>query len=204
MGGNTSETIQRAMGGVQIATGVAATAMGQPEVGLPIMLGGIQSTASPNPNESPTMAGIGGALNMAGGASGLASAGSPTMPGGGALGGSGDIGAMMDVGGTGMGAGVSQMPLSMTQGGDLAMASPQQNPLQGLNPQMLSGLLGGRNQQAQAAPSPPPPPPIRPPLTLQNASQQMAMPMPQPTPHVPQMNPQAQMMLMRLLGGQGA
>jgi hypothetical protein len=47
MGGSQNqEMMQDIMGGAQIATGAAATAMGQPAVGVPLMAGGIQGVSN--------------------------------------------------------------------------------------------------------------------------------------------------------------
>jgi hypothetical protein len=53
MGGNSNQTLQQGLGGAQIAGGIALTAAGAPEVGLPLMAGGLKGVASPNANQGP-------------------------------------------------------------------------------------------------------------------------------------------------------
>lgn len=139
MGG--SNTLQEILGGAQVAGGTALTATGSPEVGVPMMVGGIQSAANPQQQQQ----------------------------------------------GQGQG---------MPQAG---------NPLAGLNPQMLSQMMGG--QQQPKPPMPPTPPMPRPPVSMQNAGQQVATPQPMPSPQVPrapmggQQNSAIQKLLQQLLGG---
>jgi hypothetical protein len=53
MGGNSNQTLQQGLGGAQIAGGIALTVAGAPELGLPLMAGGLKGVASPNANQGP-------------------------------------------------------------------------------------------------------------------------------------------------------
>ena len=53
MGGNSNQILQQGLGGAQIAGGIALTAAGAPEIGLPLMAGGLKGVASPNANQGP-------------------------------------------------------------------------------------------------------------------------------------------------------
>jgi hypothetical protein len=82
MGGNTNQDVQRGLGGAQIVAGTVATATGNPEIGVPLMMNGIKGVSSPNPNQGPLTSSLGALTSSAGAAAG-----------GGGLGGSGTSGA---------------------------------------------------------------------------------------------------------------
>ncbi len=135
MGGNTNQDIQRGIGGAQIAGGAVATAMGAPEIGVPMMMGGIKGEVNPNPNQGPMTSGISGALS-AGGALAGGMGGDPTSAGlgsdplAGAVGTSGSLGGMTgDVTG------------GATQGGLGGLGGLSGGMPSGFNPQMLSQLM---------------------------------------------------------------
>jgi hypothetical protein len=67
MGSNSNETVQRGLGGIQIAGGAVATALGHPEFGVPLMTSGVKSEAAPDPNQGPASSGLQTAGSLQGG-----------------------------------------------------------------------------------------------------------------------------------------
>lgn len=191
MGGNSNQMVQEGLGGAQIASGAVATFMGAPEVGVPMMLGGIKSETNPNANQGPVQSGISGLMSAGGAAMGGMGSGAST------------VGADS--------AGNLTGPLNLSPAQSNMMNTGSSSGLGNFNPAMLSQLIGGANQGMQQ-PKPPTPqttqPPMspRPPMNMQNAGQRAATPMAQPAPQVPKPpqgagQPSIQQMFQKLLGG---
>lgn len=190
------------MGGAQIASGAVATFMGAPQIGVPLMLGGIKSETNPNPNQGPLQSGISGLMSAGGAAMG--GMGSAVTPAAGGI----DPSSLGDMMGSMSPGAFDPSTLAVASGG--AVPSPMSG-MGNFNPAMLSQLMGGANQGMQTPkPQQPPqaPPPVmpRPPANIQQAQQQMSMPQAKPAPQVPkppQMagQPSIQAILQKLLGG---
>lgn len=219
MGGNSSSgspITKYVIPGIETVVGGVSEffAPGNP-IGVGLMGSGIGQLAGGAAGGSQGQ-NLGGLLGGLGGGA-LGGGGFLSGAGSGALGGSGDIGSMLDIGGTGAGAGVDQLPISMTQDGGINSSL-----MSAANTQALSQLMGGLNQMSQQPQTPPPQSPMAPsprPMTsaIQTMGQQAATPHAQPPVQVPKppappmtqpaMQPMQQTsnpviaQLMKLLGG---
>ena len=194
--GSASDILQRGIGGAQIAGGAVLSAIGMPEVGVPLMVSGIQPAVDPNSQQ-----GIGGSVMQ-----GITSSAGP-LSGMGATGSTGDAANPMGDMLSSMNPGAFD-PNSLAQGQTGAPVGGLPNPvmdlLKGLGATKLPGVADPTQAPAPqpAQPQMQPPRPPSPPMPA-------AMPTPQMAPQPPMMPPPPQMgggnnmqaMIMKLLSG---